>query len=263
MLNAFRTLFTFLSLITLVTGCSKSNKNTIQIAATPVPHAEILEFAKKELKKEGLHLEIIISDDYQMPNRALAEKSVDANFFQHLPFLKEQEKAFGYNFLPLAQVEIEPIGIYSKRWKKLEDLPETATIAIPNDPSNEARALFLLEKLKLITLKSHSNLITKHDIAENFKNLKIIEADAAMLSRILVDVDGAIINTNYALGAYLKPTRDALALESKDSPYSNIVVIRSEDVGREELQKLKEILTSEKMRTFLLERYEGAILPSF
>ncbi len=199
-----------------------------------------------------------------MPNRALADKDVDANFFQHIPFLDEQVKQFHYPIESLAKIEIEPIGIYSKKITSLEDLPEGGTIAVPNDPTNEGRALLLLEQEGIIRLDNPNNLqATVLNIVQNPKKLKFIEVDAAMVPRSLQDVDAAAINTNYALQAGLVPTKDALVLESKDSPYANVIVIRTGDENRPDIQALKAAMTSDKMRTFILETYKGAVLPAF
>lgn len=229
------------------------------MVASAVPHAQMLEAIKPDLKAEGINLIIIVTDDYNMPNRALANKEVDANFFQHLPFLEEQIKQFHYPIQSLAQVEIEPMGIYSSKITSLSSLKEQATVAIPNDPTNEARALLLLQKQGLIQIDIAANA-TILNIVKNPKKLKFIEIDAAMLPRTLDDVDIAAINTNYALQANL-PT--ALILEGKDSPYANIIAIHTGDENRPEIIALKKAMTSEKMRNFILHTYHGAVQPAF
>lgn len=251
-------------LFTILAGCSPtSSKNQLKVAATPIPHAQLLEFAKPQLKAQGIDLDIIVIDDYNVPNRVLADHEVDANFFQHIPFMNEQVKEFGYKIESLAAIEIEPMGLYSKKIKQLSQLRDYATIAIPNDPTNEARALFLLQDHGLITLKDPHNLqSTVLDIISNPKNLHFIEADAAMLPRSLDDIDAAAINTNYALQAHLSPQK-ALIIESKDSPYANIIAIRIGDEDRTDLQELKKAMTSEKMRKFIESKYKGAVLPAF
>ena len=209
-------------------------------------------------------MEIIVTDDYNMPNRALASGEIDANFFQHIPFLDEQVKEFKYPIESIAKIEIEPMGIYSKRVHSLEDLKEGAIIAIPNDPTNEGRALLLLQSKGLITLDGPNELqATVVNIKSNLKRFKFIEADAAMLPRTLNDVDIAVINTNYALQAGLSPTTDAIALESKDSPYVNVLVARIADAERPDIVALKNAMTSDKMRHFILQTYKGAVLPAF
>jgi D-methionine transport system substrate-binding protein len=247
-----------------LSGCGSHPKNGLKVAATPVPHAQMLEFIKPDLKEKGIDLIIITTDDYNMPNRALAEKEVDANFFQHIPFMELQIKEFNYPIQSDGKIEIEPMGIYSKKIKSLSDLKNNAVIAIPNDPSNEGRALLLLQSQGIIQLDDPNNLkATIWNIKQNPKQLKIFEVDAAMLPRSLQDVDAAVINTNYALEANLNPLKDALVLESKDSPYANILAIRNGDENRPDIQALKEAMTSEKMRQFILNQYKGAVLPAF
>jgi D-methionine transport system substrate-binding protein len=247
-----------------LSGCGSHPKNGLKVAATPVPHAQMLEFIKPDLKEKGIDLIIITTDDYNMPNRALAEKEVDANFFQHIPFMELQIKEFNYPIQSDGKIEIEPMGIYSKKIKSLSDLKNNAVIAIPNDPSNEGRALLLLQSQGIIQLDDPNNLkATIWNITQNPKQLKIFEVDAAMLPRSLQDVDAAVINTNYALEANLNPLKDALVLESKDSPYANILAIRIGDENRPDIQALKEALTSEKMAQFILNQYKGAVLPAF
>lgn len=250
-------------LLSLV-GCSSQSEKGLKVAATPVPHAQMLEFIKPDLKAQGIDLIIIVSDDYNIPNRALANKEIDANFFQHIPFMDEQIKQFHYPIESIAKIELEPMGIYSKKIKSLSDLKENAKIAIPNDPTNEARALLLFQEKGFIELNSSSDLqATTLNIKKNPKNLKFIEIDAAMIPRSLEDVDAAAINTNYAIEANLSPLKDALALESKNSPYANVIAIRIEDGNRPDLQALKQAMTSEKMKQFILKEYSGAVLPAF
>jgi D-methionine transport system substrate-binding protein len=251
--------------ICALAACSKgSDKAALKVAATPVPHAEMLEFATPDLKAKGIELKVIVTEDYNVPNRALANSEVNANFFQHIPFMDEQIKEFNYQIESLAKVEIEPMGIYSKKIHSLDDLKEGDRIGIPNDPTNEARALLLFQSQGIIQLDDPNNLTaTILNISANPKNLKFIEADAAMLPRSLDDVAAAAINTNYALSANLSPLRDALVLEGKDSPYANIIAIRIGDENRPEIQALKEAMTSDKMRQFILDKYKGAVLPAF
>ncbi len=251
-----------------LTGCHLEEK-TLTIAATPVPQAEILEAARPALEKQGIRLKIVEVDDYNLPNRLLYEKQVDANFFQHQPYLDEQNQRFGYHLETLTTVHMEPLGIYSKKITTLDALKEGAIIALPSDCTNEARALMLLENLGIIKLKetklkeNRGHLATVYDVIENPKNIKIEEIDAAFLPRTLADVDAALIPANYALQANLNPYKDALALESCDSPYANIVAIRRGDESREDLQKLKQVLSSEEMRNFIIKKYQGAITPTF
>lgn len=251
-------------LLLICVGCSSKKSQGLKVAATPVPHAQILEFVKPDLETKGIHLVILVVDDYNIPNRALASGDIDANFFQHIPFLQEQIKEFHYPIESIAKIEIEPMGIYSKKIHSLDELKEGAVIAIPSDPTNEGRALLLLQEHGIITLDDPNNLqATRLNIVKNPKNIKIIEADAAMLPRSLNDVDAAAINTNFALQAHLSPEKDALVLESKNSPYVNVLVARKGDENRPDIQALKEAMTSEKMRQFIIEKYKGAVFPAF
>lgn len=258
-----RWLTLFLALVVCCTSCAKKEP-TLKVAATLVPHAEMLEQIKPELASQGIKLEIILVEDFNVPNRALADKEVDANFFQHLPFLQAQVKAFDYPIESYAKIHIEPLGLYCQKVKRLEDLPENATIAIPNDPTNEARALNLLQKHGLITLDDPNNhKATVLNIVSNPKKIKFEEIDAAMLPRAFVDVDGAVINTNFALQAGLSPLKDAVIIEDKTSDYANILAIRQGDENRPDLLALKKALTSDRMRAYILTQYQGAILPAF
>lgn len=243
-------------------GCSKKeDKNTLKVAATAVPHAEMLSFVKPDLEKQGINLKISVVDDYNIPNRLLSEKEVDANFFQHVPFMENQIKNFGYKIECYARIHLEPMALYSRKYKSLAEIPDGATISVPNDPSNEYRALSILVDHGLITLRPGANLqSTIADIESNPKKLKFREIDAALLPRTLNDVDVAAINTNWALQAGLNP-KDALAIESEDSPYANIIAIRIGDEKDPRLEQLRTAMLSDKMRAFILEKYKGAIIP--
>ena len=244
-------------------GCGE-HRDTLKVAATAIPHAELLEQVQPQLESQGIHLEIVYVEDYNMPNRALAEGQIKANFFQHLPFLEAQLEEFRYPLVNMGAIEIEPMGIYSKAIKSLGDLPDGSTVAIPSDPSNEGRALLLLQQAGLLRLRDPSKLLsTPLDIAENSKHLRFVEVDAAMLPRSLSDVSFAVINTNYALQAGLHPTQDALLLESAESPYVNILVVRQGDEQDPQLKALYQALTSSSTRAFLQEHYRGAVLPAF
>lgn len=253
-------------IFTGVIGCGRGTggSDKIKVSVTSVPHAEILEHIQPELEKRGVTLELTVTDDYDVHNRALAEKEVDANFFQHSPFLEEQIEEFGYEIQEFGKIHIEPLGIYSKKITSLSNLSDGATISIPNDPTNESRALALLHRNGLIEMNDLNNLkATIIDIKSNPKNFKFQEIDAAMLSRSLDDVDAAVINTNFALAADLNPSDDALAIEDADSPYANVLTIRKGDENRKELQILKEVLTSDEVKDYINEKYEGAIVPVF
>ncbi len=248
----------------LLPCCSSTPKHSLKVAATAVPHAQMLDDIKPDLKAQGIDLIVIVTDDYNMPNRALANKEIDANFFQHQPFLNEQIVEFNYPIESIAKVELEPMGIYSKSLKSFTDLKEGATIAIPNDPTNEGRALLFLQAKGIIQLGSGIGLqAIPINIIDNPKNIRFIEVDAAMLPRSLEDVDAAVINTNYALQAGMSPDKDALALESKDSPYVNVLVVRIGDENRPDIVALKAAMTSEKMKEFIVNTYKGAVIPAF
>ncbi len=237
---------------------------TLSVAATAVPHAEILEFVKPKLAKEGVDLQIKVFTDYVQPNVQVAEKKLDANFFQHKPYLDSFNKNKGTTLAVVTNVHVEPFGAYSQKVKKAADLPEGAKVAIPNDPSNGARALLLLQANGLIKLKDPSNILaTKRDIVENPKKLKITELEAATLPRVLNQVDLALINTNYALEAKLVPTRDALFIEGAKSPYANILVARADNKDSAAMKKLAAALTGADVKAFLQQKYQGAIVPAF
>lgn len=235
----------------------------IKVGATPIPHAEILEFIKPELKKEGYELEIKVFNDYVVPNLAVEDGDLDANYFQHTPYLNEFNANKGTHLVKTAGVHIEPMGIYSKKIKSLKDLKDGATISIPNDPTNESRALDVLVNAKLIEVDNSVKLRTPLDITKNSKNLKFKELEAATLPRTLDDVDIAVINTNFAMNANLNPTKDALALESKDSPYANIVVVKEGNQNSKKIKALDAALNTKAVKDFIADKYKGAIIPAF
>ena len=241
-----------------------AHAETITVAASPVPHAEILEFVKPALAKEGVDLQIKVFTDYVQPNVQVAEKRLDANFFQHQPYLDEFNKAKGTHLVSVGAVHLEPLGAYSSKYKKLDELPSGANVVIPNDATNGGRALLLLAKNGLITLKDPTNILsTIKDITANPKGLKFRELEAATLPRVLTQVDLALINTNYALEAKLDPSKDALVIEGKDSPYVNILVARPDDKDSDAMKKLVAALHSPEVKQFILEKYKGAIVPAF
>ena len=245
-------------------GAANSEKN-LKIGATPVPHAEFLEQIKPTLKEEGINLEIIEFSDYVQPNTALNDKELDANFFQHEPYLKDFVKEHKeMKLVNAAGIHIEPMGIYSKKITDLKNLADGSSVAIPNDPTNGGRALLLLEKANLLKLKEGVNEnATVQDIVENPKKLKFNEVEAAQVPRTLEDVDIAIINTNFAMQINLVPTKDALFMEDSTSPYVNIVAVREGDENRPEIQALIKALKSDKIKKFIEEKYKVAIVPAF
>jgi len=241
-----------------------AHAETLTVAATPVPHAEILEFVKPALAKEGVDLKVKVFTDYIQPNVQVAEKRLDANFFQHQPYLDEFNKAKGTSLVAVTGVHLEPLGAYSNKIKDLKDLPSGANAVIPNDATNGGRALLLLAKAGLITLKDPTNILsTPKDIAQNPKDLKIRELEAATIPRVLTQVDLALINTNYALEAKLDPSKDALVIEGNDSPYVNILVSRADNKDSDAMKKLAAALHSPEVKKFITEKYKGAVLPAF
>ena len=236
----------------------------LRVAASAVPHAEILNFVKPALAKEGVELDVKVFTDYVQPNVQVAEKRLDANFFQHQPYLDEFNKSRGTSLVSVGGVHVEPFGAYSSKIKDLKDLPQGANVVIPNDATNGGRALLLLQKAGVITLKDPTNILsTPKDIAENPKGIKVRELEAATLPRVLTQVDLALINTNYALEAKLNPTEDALAIEGSDSPYVNILVTREDNKDSPAVQKLVKALHSDEVKAFILEKYKGAVVPAF
>ncbi|MGO2118556.1 MAG: MetQ/NlpA family ABC transporter substrate-binding protein [Fusobacterium sp.] len=237
---------------------------TLRVGATPVPHAEILQEIKSDLAKEGIDLKIIEFTDYVTPNLALADKDLDANFFQHVPYLDKFKNERNLKLSSAGNVHVEPLGLYSKKHKSLSELDKKDTLAIPNDPSNGGRALILLHNNGIITLKDPTNLYsTEFDIIKNPKKLKFKSLEAAQLPRVLDDVDFAVINTNFVIETGLSPEKDALLIEGKDSPYANIVAVRNEDLNKPEIKKLMQALQSEKVKKFIKKKYKGAIVTAF
>jgi D-methionine transport system substrate-binding protein len=243
-------------------GAGAGGQQTLSIAATAVPHAEVLEVVKPILAKEGIDLKVRVFNDYVQPNDQVVQKQLDANYFQTEPYLDAYNRDRGTKLVTVVGVHIEPFGAYSRRVKTLAELRDGADVVIPNDPSNNSRALILLDKVGLIKLKDASNaLSTQRDIVENSKNLKFRELDSAMLPRVLDQVDLALINTNYALDAGLNPTKDALAIEDSNSPYVNFLVAREDNRNDPRIQALAKALTSQPVREFIEQKYKGAVLP--
>lgn len=246
-----------------LSGCTKETE-AIKIGATEVPHAQILEFAQPLLEEEGVEIEIIVFSDYVQPNLQLADKQLDANFFQHIPYLENMVEERNLDLTWVAKIHIEPLGIYSEKIDDLSELKDGAQVGIPNDATNGSRALLLLEKAGLVTLKEGTGVLaTVYDIDDNPKNLQFQELDAAMLPRVLPDLDIAVINGNFALQAGLSPTEDALFLEGGDSPYANVIAVRSEDKDNEAIKKLVKVLTGSEVKQFIEESYEGGVIPAF
>lgn len=252
--------------LSLLAGCGGSKK--IVIGATPTPHAEILSVVKPILEKQGYQVEIREFVDYVQPNLALDSKDLDANYFQHQPYLDEFNAENGTKLVSLVSVHYEPLGVYPGKTSSLSDLPDGAQVAVPNDTTNEARALLLLEAQGLIQVNPNAGLkATVNDITSNPKNLKIVELEAAQLARSLQDVDIAVINGNYAIQAGLNAATDALAKEEKDSlaaaTYANVLAIRAGDENRADLKAVAAALCSEEVRKFIEDTYQGAVVAMF
>lgn len=259
-----------LSAVGLLAGCSSdstpknaSNEVTLKVGASPVPHAQILNHIKDKLKKDGINLEVVEFNDYVQPNLALEDKSLDANFFQHKPYLDKFNQEKGTNVVSIGNVHLEPMGLYSSKLKDLKDLKDGAHVLIPNDPTNGGRALLLLQSAGLIKLRDGAPITaTKEDIAENPKNLQFSELEAPQLPRSIDDADIAAINMNFVLQANISPS-SALYIEGADSPYANILAVRKGDENRPEIQKLLKALQSDDVKEFLKSEYKGSIVAAF
>ncbi|MFI0815617.1 MetQ/NlpA family ABC transporter substrate-binding protein [Streptomyces sp. NPDC021098] len=275
MRNSIKTSVTLLAAAALAAGASacappssgSTDKNgPLVVGANPVPHAEILNYVKDHLaKKEGLKLEVKEFTDYNSLNPATQDGSVDANYFQNKPFLDDYTKKRGGDIVPVVTVHLEPLGLYSHEVKKADDLKKGATVAVPNDAVNEARALQLLDSHGIIKLKKGVGTeATPKDIADNPKNLKFKELEAPQLPRSLDDVDAAVINGNYAIQAHLKPAKEALILESPDnSPYGNFLAVKKGNEDDPRVKKLAKLLTSPQVKKFIKDKYDGSVLASF
>ncbi len=259
-------------LLTVFAGCAKSGSATsagstkkIVVGAAPTPHAVILKQAAKQLKEKGYELVVKEFSDFILPNTALEEKEIDANYFQHITYFDNFNKEHGTHLVSVGAIHYEPFGIYAGKTKSIADLKDGATIAVPNDTTNEARALLLLQAQGLIKLKDGAGITaTQKDIVENKKNIKFMEIEAAQLARSLPDVDLAVINGNYALLGGLKVS-DALTVEAADSiattAYANIIAVRAGDENREDIKALVEVLKSDEMKDFITKTFNGAVVP--
>lgn len=249
-------------------GCGAKDPKKLVVGASTTPHAEILEVIKESLSKDGYELDIVEFSDYVLPNLGVEDGSLDANFFQHQPYLDSFNEENGTNLVSVATVHYEPFGIYGGKIDSIDALTEGSQIAVPNDTTNEARALLLLEANGIIKLKENAGLFaTINDIVENPKNVKIIEVEAAQLPRTLPDVDLAVINGNYAISAGLSVGNDALVIEDKESisatTYGNVIAIKTGDENREDIKALIKALQSEEVKAFIEEKYDGAVVPMF
>lgn len=236
----------------------------IKMGVTAGPHAEIMEQVKKLLDKDGVQMKIIEFTDYIQPNAALSAGDLDANSYQHQPYLDAQVKDRGYKFISVGTTITFPMGIYSKKVKSLNDLKQGARIGVPNDPTNGGRALLVLQAKGVIKLKADAGLkATPLDIVENPKKVKIVELDAAQLPRSLDDFDAAVINGNFAESAGLSPTKDAIAVEASTGPYANVLAIRAADKDKPWVAKLVKAYHSPEVKKFVQEKYKGSVITSW
>lgn len=256
-------------LLISLTACGNKNQtggkeNVIKIGATPVPHVDILKEVQEDLKAKGIELEIVTYTDYPLINKTLVENEIDANFFQHIPYFEDFEKNGQGGAEILGKVHIEPMGLYSKKYKSLDELQEGDEVMIPNDTTNSGRPLLLLQSKGIIKLKDGAGIdATEKDIEENPKNLTFKRLDAAAIPSTYGDAAIAAINGNFALEHGLNPVTDSIAIEDANSPYVNIVAVRKGEKDQEKFQQLIAALQSEKVKVFILEKYQGAVVPAF
>lgn len=255
--------FSYFLLLCTLASCNKPSPNTLMVGTIAGPETELVETAKQVAqKKYGLTIKIVEFNDYNLPNEALQDGSLDMNVYQHLPYLKAANLAHGYSLQAIGRTFIYPMGVYSKPFKSLEALPEGGIIALPNDPSNERRALLLLEQAHLITLKKGAGNEVP-EIENNPKHFLFKEMDAAQLPRVLPDVAAAVINTSFALPAGLNPTHDALFIEQKDSPYANSIVIRKDSKKRAQLELFVKALNSDEVKEKARMLFGDAAIPAW
>lgn len=258
-----KTTFALALAATFSTGLLAQDK-PLKIGVTAGPHAQIFEQVKKIAEKDGLKIQIVEFSDYVQPNAALASGDLDANSYQHKPYLDQQVKDRGYRIVPVGYTVNFPIGIYSKKVKSLKDLKEGARVGIPNDPTNGGRVLLVFQDQGLIKLKADVGLkATSLDVVDNPKKIKFVEVDAAQLPRTLDDLDASAINTNYALSAGLNPARDAIAQESAKSPYVNLLAVREQDKDKPWVAKVVKAYQSEEVRKFIQAEFKGSVLAGF
>ena len=279
-MKKFLSLFLSLAVALVLAACGTANEDEsnagegekaaetteLVVGASNVPHAEILEEAKSLLEEKGIELKIETFQDYILPNQALESGDLDANYFQHIPYLESQMAEHGYDFANAGGIHIEPMGVYSKKYKSLDELPEGAHIIMSSSVADHGRILTMLEKEGLITLKEGVNNVeaTVEDIAENPKNLHFdTEYEASLLPQIFNNNEGdaVLINSNYAIDAGLNPIEDSIAIEDKESPYVNVIAVRKEDENSEAIKALVEVLHSKEIQDFILEKYKGAVVP--
>ncbi len=245
-------------------GSAPAETVKLSVAASPTPHAEILNQCVDILAEQGIELVVNEYSDYVVPNTAVEDGDEDANYFQHVPYLDDFNAERGTHLVSVAGIHVEPMGLYAGKSASLDAIPDGGTVAVPNDATNEGRALLLLEAQGLIKLKDSSNLAsTPKDIAENPKNLEFVELEAANVPANLDEVDIAAINSNYALGAGLNPVEDALVIESSDSPYVNVLVVKEGNENNEAVQALVKALQSDAVKDYINNTFGGAVVPAF
>jgi D-methionine transport system substrate-binding protein len=245
-------------------ACSARAADVVRLGVTAGPHAQIAEIAKKVAARDGLELKIVEFQDYIQPNAALDAGELDANSYQHRPFLESQIQARGYRLSAVGDTVTFPMGFYSKRFKSLAELPRGGRVGIQNDPSNSGRALQLLQKAGVLRLKPGAGIsATAADIVDNPKGLQVVQLEAAQLARSLDDLDASAINTNYALQAGLVPTRDAIAIEDARGPYANLIAVRTADKDKPWVATLVKAFHSPEVRQFVQEKFSGSMVPAF
>lgn len=253
--------------VLVLSACGKketsSDSKTVKIGVSPVPHEAIAKIAQEQLKSNGINLEIITFDDYVKPNLAVKDKELDLNFFQHVPYMETFNKEQNTNLVSIGGVHIEPIAFYSDKVKSLDELKDNAEILIPNDATNGARALLLLEQNNLIKLKTGVELPTLLDIENNPKNIKFTEVEAAFITSSYKEVDGAVINSNYAISAGLNPLKDGIVIEDKESNYANVLAVTEDRKDDPILKEVYKAFSSKEVKDFLDKEYQGAIIPAF
>jgi len=238
--------------------------SVIRVGVTAGPHAEVLDAVRKVAAERGLTIKVVEFTDYVFPNQALANKDLEANSFQHEPYLKNQVAKTGWNLVKVAYTTVSPMGFYSRKYKSFADVPAGGTVAIPNDPTNGARSLQMLASNGVLKLRDPGSVTAGIiDISDNPKKLKFVELDAAQLARSLGDVDAAAVNNNYAVQAGLDPVRDSLIKEPLESPWVNIIAVREEDKDKPWVGKLVDAYRSEPVKQFILTRFKGAYLPAW
>ena len=259
-----RGLLAAVALVSFSAHAALSEDKPLRIGVTAGPHAQIFEFVKKIAEKDGLKIQIVEFSDYVQPNAALVAGDLDVNSYQHQPYLDSTNKDRGYNLVSIGQTIIFPIGLYSKKFKTLDQIPSGARLALPNDPTNGGRVLLLLQAKGLLKLKPEAGLkATPLDVVDNPKKLKFIELDAAQLPRALDDADVAAVNTNYAIQAGLLPSRDAIAIESLKSPYANVIAVRAGDKDSAVLKKLLKAYQNDEVKQFIKKEFKDSVFAAW